>query len=403
MTKSIVLLGTFDTKGPEFSFIKQVIEARGLETCLVDVGILGKPGLSSDISSEEVAKKGGASLQSLIDKNDRGEAINVMMEGAARVVEDLYNSGQLDGIISLGGSGGTVIATHAMRSLAVGVPKVMVSTVASGDTRPYVGEKDITMMYSVVDIAGINRISAEILKNAAGAICGMVEAGARDADFDEKPLIAASMFGVTTPCVDQVREMLEKEGYEILVFHATGTGGQAMEGLIKDGYIKGVIDITTTELADELVGGVLSAGPDRLEAAGDNSIPQVVSLGALDMVNFWAIDTVPERYKNRTLYKHNPNVTLMRTTAEENIKLGEVIADKLNQSKGKTALMIPLKGISAIDQEGQPFHDLEADTALFNVLRDKLSDKVELVEVDAHINDPAFASALVTKLIQYLR
>lgn len=402
MTKSIVLLGTFDTKGPEFSFIKQIIEARGLETYLIDVGILGKSDLASDVSSEEVAKKGGASLQSLIEKNDRGEAINVMMEGAARVVEALYDNGQLDGIISLGGSGGTVIATHAMRTLPVGVPKVMVSTVASGDTRPYVGEKDITMMYSVVDIAGINRISAEILKNAAGAICGMVEPGALDADFDEKPLIAASMFGVTTSCVDQVREMLEKEGYETLVFHATGAGGQAMEGLIKDGYIKGVIDITTTELADELVGGVLSAGPDRLEAAGDNSIPQVVSLGALDMVNFWAIDTVPEKFKNRTLYKHNPNVTLMRTTAEENAKLGEVIADKLNQSKGKTALMIPLKGISAIDQEGQPFYDLEADTALFNVLREKLSENVELVEVDAHINDPAFASALVTKLIQYL-
>jgi uncharacterized protein (UPF0261 family) len=287
-----------------------------------------------------------------------------------------------------------------MRALPVGFPKVMVSTVASGDVAPYVGSKDVTMMYSVVDIAGINRISRRVLANAAGAICGMVEQPMPEGE--DKPLIAATMFGVTTPCVTTVREHLEAAGYEVLVFHATGSGGQSMEGLINDGFIAGVADVTTTEWCDELVGGVLSAGPHRLEAAGRQGIPQVVSVGALDMVNFWAFETVPERFKQRTLYKHNANVTLMRTTSQECAELGRIIASKLNRATGPTALFLPLKGVSAIDAEGQPFHLPAADAALFEALRQNVRPPVEVVELDLHINDPAFAAAMAERLLQML-
>jgi uncharacterized protein (UPF0261 family) len=276
----------------------------------------------------------------------------------------------------------------------------MVSTVASGDVQPYVGIKDVTMMYSVVDIAGLNRISRRVLANAAGAVCGMVEQDMPAAD--DKPLIAATMFGVTTPCVTAVREQLEEAGYEVLVFHATGSGGKAMEGLINDGFITGVADVTTTEWCDELVGGVLSAGPHRLEAAGKKGVPQVVSCGALDMVNFWAVETVPPQFKNRILYKHNPNVTLMRTTPEECAELGRIIANKLNQAKGPTTLFIPLQGVSAIDSEGQPFHLPKANQALFSSLRQNIRPPVELVELDMHINDPAFAVAIADCLLDLL-
>lgn len=402
MAKNIVLIGTLDTKGSEFRYAKKIIESRGHHTILVDVGILGKPQIEPDITRKSVAKKGGVDIDVLIEKGDRGEAIDVMMEGAAQIINELFEQGSLQGIISLGGSGGTIIATHVMRQLPVGVPKVMLSTVASGDTRPYVGEKDITMMYSVVDVAGINRISASIIANAAGAICGMVETEVEVDEKENRPLIAASMFGVTTTCVDHVREKLDEQGYEVLVFHATGTGGQAMEGLIEDGYFTGVVDITTTEIADELIGGVLSAGPNRLEAASVAGIPQVVSLGALDMVNFWAFDTVPEKYQGRNLYKHNPNVTLMRTTEEESKMIGEVIAQKLNRASEKTALLIPLRGVSAIDASGQPFYDAMANQALFETIRKKLKPHVELIEVDAHINDPEFAEVAVNKLLEYI-
>lgn len=398
LAKNIVLIGTLDTKGSEFRYAKKIIESRGHHTILVDVGILGKPQIEPDITRKSVAKKGGVDIDVLIEKGDRGEAIDVMMEGAAQIINELFEQGSLQGIISLGGSGGTIIATHVMRQLPVGVPKVMLSTVASGDTRPYVGEKDITMMYSVVDVAGINRISASIIANAAGAICGMVETEVEVDEKENRPLIAASMFGVTTTCVDHVREKLDEQGYEVLVFHATGTGGQAMEGLIEDGYFTGVVDITTTEIADELIGGVLSAGPNRLEAASIAG----VSLGALDMVNFWAFDTVPEKYQGRNLYKHNPNVTLMRTTEEESKMIGEVIAQKLNRASEKTALLIPLRGVSAIDASGQPFYDAMANQALFETIRKKLKPHVELIEVDAHINDPEFAEVAVNKLLEYI-
>ena len=343
----------------------------GVEVVLVDAGIMGEPLATPDITREEVAAAAGADVHALAAAGDRGAAVETMAEGAAAVVSRLHAEGRLDGILGLGGSGNSALVTHAMRALPVGVPKLMVSTVASGDTRPYVGAVDIAMMYSVVDVAGVNRISAQIMTNAAGMIAGAVQGRVPDLGAD-RPLIGASMFGVTTPCVTTARERLEELGYEVLVFHATGTGGQSMEALAKGGFLAGILDVTTTELADELVGGVLSAGPDRLEAAGALGLPQVVSLGALDMVNFGPKETVPERFADRNLYVHNPTITLMRTTPEECLELGRRIGRKLSAATGPTALYIPLKGVSMIAVEGQVFHDPDADAALLEGLHETL-------------------------------
>jgi uncharacterized protein (UPF0261 family) len=304
--------------------------------------------------------------------------------------------------LAAGGSGNTAIATSAMRALPVGVPKLMVSTVAAGDTRAYIGASDLSLMASVTDVAGINSISGRILANAAAAMAGMVGAP-RVQLGEQRPLIGATMFGVTTPAVTAARESLEQQGYEVLVFHATGTGGMAMEGLIDSDFIAGVLDLTTTELADRLVGGVLAAGPARLEVAGRKGLPQVVSLGALDMVNFGPRDTVPPQFESRNLYIHNPSVTLMRTTVEENAELGRIIAEKLSGARGPVALFIPLKGVSAIDVEGGPFHDPDADRALFQALRENLSENVEVHELERNINDPDFAAAMVDRLVEYLQ
>jgi uncharacterized protein (UPF0261 family) len=319
-----------------------------------------------------------------------------MAAGAEAVLKELYDDGKVAGVLALGGSGGTSIATRAMRALPVGVPKLMVSTVASGDTRPYVGAVDVTMMYSVVDISGVNSVSARIMANAAGAIAGMV--GARVPVLEAKPLVGATMFGVTTPCVTRARERLEELGYEVLVFHATGAGGQSLEALVRDGFLVGVLDTTTTELADELVGGVLSAGPDRLEAAGAAGVPQVVSLGALDMVNFGPRETVPPQFEGRNLYVHNPTITLMRTTPDECGELGRTIGRKLSAATGPTVLFVPLKGVSMIAVEGQPFYDKAADDALLAGLRETLGSSVEVHELDTDINDPAFADAMADRL-----
>lgn len=397
--KTVLLIGTLDTKGQEFAFVRNLIEARGHQVLLMNAGIFDST-VQADIEAEEVAEAGGASLADLRSRQDRGQAIAAMQKGVAKLTRQLFNDKKVYAVLGLGGSGGTILATAGMRELPVGIPKLMVSTLASGDIAPYVDIKDITMMYSVVDIAGINRLSRQILANAAGMICGALEQSIPTGE--DKPLIAATMFGVTTPCVTKVRERLGLHGYEVMTFHATGTGGRAMEGLIADGYVKAVADITTTELADELVGGVLSAGANRLEIAGQLGIPQVVSLGALDMVNFWAMDTVPAKFKNRNLYKHNDNVTLMRTTTEENKKLGRIIAGKLNKAKGKTTLVIPLQGVSMIDAKGKPFHEVEADKALFASLREKLNKNVKVVEVDANINDDAFADAFVKEMLEVL-
>ena len=331
MTGKVILLGTLDTKGAEFKFVKDIVEGCGVATLVVNAGVKGKPHFTPDISNEEVARAGGSTLAELLQKDDRGFAMDVMTKGAAKIVTDLGMRKEVAGILSLGGSAGTTIGATAMQALPVGIPKMMVSTMASGDTRSYVGVKDICMMYSVTDISGLNTISRKILANAAFAIAGMAQ-GEHPAVKDDKVLLAASMFGVTTPCVTTAREYLEQKGYEVLIFHATGSGGLAMEELIKSGFIKGVLDVTTTEWCDELVGGVLSAGPHRLEAAGQKGVPQVVSVGALDMVNFGPPETVPQQFNGRNFYPHNPTVTLMRTTVEENIELGKIMAAKLNAS-----------------------------------------------------------------------
>jgi uncharacterized protein (UPF0261 family) len=320
-----------------------------------------------------------------------------MGRGAAEVVRQLNEEGRLDGILTVGGSGNSSIGAQAMRGLPVGVPKLIVSTLASGDTRPYVGATDVSMTYSVVDISGLNRISERILSNAAGAIAGMAKV-AVPASEGARPLIGATMFGVTTPAVTRARERLEELGYEVLVFHATGTGGQSMEALARGGFLAGILDLTTTELADELVGGVLSAGPERLDAAGELGLPQVVSLGALDMVNFGPRETVPPQFESRNIYVHNPTVTLMRTTPEECAELGRQIARKLSAATGPTALFVPLKGVSMIATEGQPFHDPAADEALFAAIREGVGENVELHELDLDVNDPAFADAMANRL-----
>lgn len=403
MAKTVCIVGTMDTKGLEFAFIKAQIESSGVSTCVVNTGIMGEPQLAADVSADEVARKAGSSLQALREEGDRGNSVAVMAQGAAVLIAEKQAAGEIDGIISLGGSAGTTIGTTAMQAVPVGVPKIMVSTLASGDTSPYVQSKDICMMYSVVDIAGINRLSRQILANAAGAIVGMVNAEAPEATEADKPLIAATMFGVTTPCVTKAREILEAAGYEVLVFHATGTGGQAMEDLVRGGFLAGVLDVTTTELADELVGGILSAGPDRLEAAGEAGLPQVIAPGALDMVNFGTRDTVPEKFRERLFYQHNPTVTLMRTTTEEMAELGRIMARKLSEARGPATVIIPMQGVSAIDKTAQPFDSPEARAAWRENLTANIGSNVTVIEMDAHINDDEFATRLAETLLENVR
>jgi uncharacterized protein (UPF0261 family) len=399
---AVVIVGTLDTKGAEIGFTRDVIEAQGIETHLVDVGVLGEPTITPDTPASAVATAAGASLDELREDADRGTAMETMGEGARVVAERLHEEGTLDGILGLGGSGNTSIATTAMRALPVGVPKFMLSTMASGDTEPYVGSRDIAMLYSVADIEGLNQLSRTVIANAALAMVGMV-ANDPDVAVEEKPTIGITMFGVTTPCVKAARASLEDRGYETIVFHATGTGGRAMEQLIREGVIDGVLDVTTTEWADELVGGVLSAGPERLDAAGEVGVPQVVSVGALDMVNFGPRDSVPERFEGRQFHVHNPQVTLMRTTPEETAELGTIIAGKLNAATGPTTLALPLGGVSMLDVEGEDFYDPDADAALFDALRDALDDDVELLEFESDINDDAFAEAIAETLHESMR
>lgn len=398
--KTVAIVGTFDTKGRELQFIRECIEERGLATLCINTGVFD-PVVKPDIGSDQIASAVGENMKAIVARKDRATATDVLSRGAKVLIPQLYAQGKFDGIISIGGSGGTSLATPAMQALPLGVPKVMVSTMASGDTSPYVGTSDIVMMPSVVDVEGLNDVSKVIFSNAANAIAGMVE-NRKEIENDGKPLLAATMFGVTTPCIKAAKAYLEEQGYEVLVFHATGTGGRCMESLIDQGFIKGVLDLTTTEWCDQVVGGVLNAGPDRLTAAGRKGIPQVVSAGALDMVNFGPMDTVPSKFKDRNLYKHNPTVTLMRTTSEELHQIGHELAVRMNQAKGKTAIMLPLKGVSAIDVEGGPFYDPEADQALFNTLRSEVGDNVEVIEMDTDINDPEFAVAAAKKLISML-
>ncbi|MFN3648179.1 MAG: Tm-1-like ATP-binding domain-containing protein [Armatimonadota bacterium] len=397
---TVALIGALDTKGAEYRFVKEQIEARGHRTLLIDVGVLGDAQIPPDVSREEVARAAGAELSELAARKDRGEAVAVMSRGAAALLPKLHAEGRFDGVLALGGSGGSSVACAAMRALPLGVPKVMVSTVAGGDVSGYVGVHDIVMIPSIVDVAGLNRISRGVFARAAGAVCGMVETEVpRGAD---RPLIAASMFGNTTPAVERARAILEERGYEVLVFHCTGQGGRTMEALIDSGQVAGVLDLTTTEWADELVGGVFAAGPARLEAAARRGVPAVVAPGCLDMVNFGAPETVPARFQGRTFYPHNPNVTLMRTDAEENRRLGEIIAGKLNASTGPVTVVLPARGVSMIDSPGGPFWSPEADGALYAALKAGLNPNVEVVELDCNINDPIFAETCAETLLRQL-
>jgi uncharacterized protein (UPF0261 family) len=407
----VILIGTLDSKGTESKFVRDLLIQAGVATLVVDAGVLRPPVFPADIRREEVYKAAGTSLAAVQQAKDRGRAIEAAAKGVTKIALGLLAKGQVDGVLGLGGSAGTTISTAAMRALPFGIPKLMVSTLASGQVKHWVGVRDILMMPSVVDISGLNRISRTVLTNAAMAMAGMVQARSQRSEVrgqgsghsEDKPLITATMFGVTTPCVEASRALMEANGYEVLVFHATGTGGMTMESFLSDGLISGVLDLTTTELADELVGGILSAGRDRLTAAGLRGVPQVISLGALDMVNFGPPETVPERFRGRRFYQHNPAVTLMRTTPEENDRLGKEIAEKASAARGPTAVLVPLRGVSAIDMEAQPFWWPEADGALFQSLRNWIAPQVQLIELDLHINDPAFAAAAAHTLLRLLR
>ena len=389
-----------DTKGEEHAFVANLIKQRGHQVLVIDTGTLDAPKLKPDITRFEVAAAAGADLNALVAKKDRGEAVAAMSRGAPVLLARLVADKRIDGVISLGGGGGTAISTAAMRALPIGFPKVMVSTLASGNTAPYVGVKDIVMFSSVVDVAGINRISRQILTRAAGAICGMVESV--PSPGEDKPIIVASMFGNTTDCVQAAKKILEAAGYEVLVFHATGTGGRAMESLIESGMVAGVLDITTTEWADELVGGILGAGPTRCEAAARHGVPAIVTPGCLDMVNFGAPETVPSKFADRTFYQHNPQVTLMRTSPEECAELGRILAEKINLSIAPVTVLLPLKAISVISAPGQKFHDPIADRILFTALKAFLRKDIEVVELDCAINAPEFARACAEKLLANL-
>lgn len=401
MTKTVVLVGALDTKGAEFAFVRERIQATGLQVLTVDFGVLGEPAFKPDIGRAEVATLGGGDLARLRSGPHKDEAMATMATGLTIVVRRLYQEGRLAGILGMGGSGGTSIATAAMRALPVGVPKLMVSTVAAGDVSPYAGTKDITFMPSVLDVAGLNRISRQIYVNAAGAIAGMV-AAARPMESVGRPLVAATMFGNTTAAVDRARSRLESAGFEVLVFHATGVGGRTMEDLVRDGQVQAVLDLTTTELADEVCGGVMSAGPNRGHVAPEAGLPVVFAPGCVDMANFGAPDSVPERYQGRRLYQWNPNVTLLRTNAAENAQIGEMLARAANAAKGAIAMLWPRSGFSMLDSPGGEFWDPEADQACYLAVRAQLKPLIPFIEVDANINDPKFADLAADTLMSMM-
>jgi len=399
---TVVLLGTFDTKGEEYAWLRDRLREVGCETLLVDAGVFSDGHGMADVLPAEVAAAAGEDLEELRAAKDRGASMGVMARGSALLVKRLLDEGQVHGFLAIGGSGGSSVAAQAMQAMPVGAPKVLVSTMASGDVRPYVGVSDVTLMYSVVDVAGINSISRRVFGNAVAAIAAMAKAyevAAAQPAADEKPLIGASMFGLTTPAVDEARARLTELGYEVLVFHATGAGGKAMEALAEAGFLTGILDLTTTELADDLVGGVLTAGPHRLEAAGRTGLPQVVSVGALDMVNFGPKETIPARFDGRRFLVHNPTVTLMRTTEEEMATLGTSIATKLAASTGPVAVFLPLQGLSGIDVAGGPFEDAAADMALFAAIHKGLDGTgVPVTDLDCRINDHGFGLAAADAL-----
>ena len=396
----IALIGTLDTKGEDYAFVAKQVRARGHEPLLIDVGTLGSPQVTPNITREQVLEAAGIGQAEWPRADDRGQAVAVMTKAAAICVRELQDRGELDAVFALGGSGGTAIATAAMRALPIGVPKVMLSTMASGDTASYVGVKDIVMIPSIVDVAGLNRVSRQVYAQGVGAVCGMIETTVPESN--DRPLIVASMFGNTTDCVQAAKKILEEAGYEVLVFHSTGTGGRAMDSLIEAGMVTGVLDVTTTEWADELVGGVLNAGPERLEAAAKHGIPAVIAPGCLDMVNFRGPNTIPKRFEGRVFYEHNPQITLMRTSVEESQQLGRILAEKINASKGPVTVLFPKRGLSALGQTGQPFHDPDADAALLESIRSHMNEAIPVCVLPLSINDSAFAEACAQALLDQL-
>jgi uncharacterized protein (UPF0261 family) len=396
---TIAVLGTLDSKGEEHAFVAGLIAARGHKPLLIDVGTGGPATVPPDITREQVAAAAGIDLAALLARKDRGECVVAMTKAAPALVAKLAAEGRIHGIISLGGGGGTAIGTAAMRALPLGFPKLMVSTLAAGNVAPYLGTKDITMMPSIADVAGLNRLSRVIFTRAAGAICGMVES--EPVIDSARPLVVASMFGNTTACVTEAKKVLEAAGYEVLVFAATGAGGRIMESVIESGIVSGVLDLTTTEWADELVGGVLNAGPERMDAAAKAQVPVVVGPGCLDMVNFGEQASVPSQFKSRTFYIHNPQVTLMRTTAAECAELGRIVAEKANAYTAGAVIMLPTLAISVISAEGKPFHDAAADQALFSALKQHA--RVPVREFAEEINSPAFAQACAQQLIELMQ
>jgi len=398
MSKTVVLVASLDTKGADLAFVKELVEAAGQQTLVIDIGVVGEPALEPDIDRFMVIASGGGDVARLRSGEHKDEAMQVMASGLTRMVQHLWDQSRLDGILGMGGGGGTSIITTAMRTLPVGVPKLMVSTLAGGDVSAYAGSSDIVFMPSVVDIAGVNRISRAIYANAAGAIAGMVELASPATETD-RPLIAASMFGNTTPCVERARDQMEKAGFEVLVFHATGTGGRTMDGLITDGFFAGSLDITTTELADYVCGGVLSAGPERCLAAARAGVPAVLAPGCVDMANFWAPETMPEKYRGRNLYQWNPDITLLRTNVAENQRIGQMIAQAANQSSGPVAVLLPLGGVSMLDAPGAEFWDPEADRACFETIKAGLREGIPVIESEHNINDPEFADLAARTLL----
>lgn len=390
--KAVYAIATMDTKAEEIAYVTRCLRAAGVAAKTVDVGTYEPPAIAPDVSREAVL--GDALLPT---SGDRGEAVTAMGDALGLFLQDEVAAGRASGVIGIGGGGGTALITAAMRTLPIGLPKLMVSTMASGNTAPYVDCYDITMMYSVVDVAGLNVVSEKVLGNAAHAMAGMVSHGTPASEA--KPCLGMTMFGVTTTCVTAVREAFEAKGYDCLVFHATGTGGRSMEGLVRSGLIKGVLDITTTEVADEVVGGVLAAGPKRFDALIEASIPLVLSVGAVDMVNFGGIETVPEQFRDRNLHVHNAQVTLMRTTPEENVQIAEWMAAKLNRSRSPFTILLPEGGVSVLDAPGGAFHDPTADAALFDTLEARIepSDQRKIIRLPHNINDAEFSVALVAE------
>ena len=401
---TVALLGALDTKGDEYAFLRDRVIEAGSNVIMINAGVFADPDYPVAFDRRSVAAEAGADIDAVVASRDRGAAMVTMADGASGVVRRLYDEGSIHGILGMGGSGGSSVISAAMRGLPIGFPKVLVSTMGAGDVSAFVGTSDIAMMYSVVDIAGINAVTSRILGNAAAAVAAMADTYSARVDSDGgRPLVGATMYGTTTPCVDRARATLETLGYEVLVFHATGTGGRSMEALVGSGYITAVLDVTTTELADEVAGGTLTAGPDRLEAAGLLGLPQVVSVGAVDQITFTPQAAVPAEYRDRNVYHHNPSIALVRTNAEECAELGRRIAGKLNRAKGPVSIFVPLRGSSSYAVDGAVFHDPEADAALVESLRAHLGPSVELVEMDTDINDPVFADAMARRLDEHYR